>query len=437
MSRTRLHAFLSDRRGGVAIYVALAMPVLVGGMGLGAETGYRYHNQRLLQHAADFAAHAGAVHKAKGDDKDDIDAAALDVALGSDYDGAVGTITVNIPPLSGAFTGEPTAVEVILTETRPKLFSAIFAGEDDQDVVIAARAVAAVTGLGQPACILALNETESGAVTVTGSTTATLTGCAVASNSTASDSFDMQGQGGTLTTDCVQSSGGAETTDNLTMTECEAPLTNAPAVADPYYWVMEPPACPAGGPGGGNVQIGNGGQNASLTTVTTDETWTHPDGTVLNVKKFCNGVSLKGPVHFEPGVYIIGNGDFAANNTAVVTGEDVTFYLGPLASVKFNGGAQFDLSAPEDGPYSGILFFGARSNTLSHDILGNSASSFTGAIYMPAADVEFTGNSDGSNGCTQVIADTIKLTGNSDLAIECADDGTEEILIGQIISVVE
>jgi hypothetical protein len=29
------------------------------------------------------------------------------------------------------------------------------------------------------------------------------------------------------------------------------------------------------------------------------------------------------------------------------------------------------------------------------------------------------------------------LTGNSDLAIDCSDDGTQEINIGQLISVVE
>ena len=437
MFKSRLKAFLSDRRGGVIIYVALTMPVLVGGMGLGAESGYRYYNQRLLQHAADVAAHAGAVRKFKENNSNaNVERAALNVATDSGFMSDIGVLPVShVPPTSGAFTGNASAVEVILTETRPRLFSAIFS--EEESVVIGARAVAAVTSLGQPACILALSGTASGAVTVTGSTNTNLSGCSVASNSTASDSFNMQGNGGYLTADCIQAAGGAQTTANLTLTECDAPLTSSPPVADPYYWVMEPPSCPASGPGGGNTQIGNGGTNATLTTVSTNETWTHPDGTVLNVRKFCNGVSLRGPVHFSPGLYIIGNGDLSANNTAIVTGEDVTFYIGTGSSVKFNGGAQFTLAAPEDGPYSGILFFGGRSNTLAHDILGNAASKFTGAIYAPASNVTFSGNSDGSNGCTQVIANTVTLTGNSALSIECADDGTEEILVGHVISVVE
>jgi uncharacterized membrane protein len=236
MIKSRLSAFRTDRKGSVIAYVALVMPVLVGGMGLGAETGYRYYNQRLLQHAADFAAHAGAVHKYKDETKTEIDEAALNVALASEYDHTLGTITVHIPPASGAFTGEPSAVEVILTETRPRLFSAIFS---DTPVVIAARSVAAANGLVQPACILALSETASKALTVTGNTSVNLTSCAVASNSTALDSFYMNGSG-VLVTDCVSSSGGVQTTSNLTLVTCDSPATKASPVEDPYYWIIEP-----------------------------------------------------------------------------------------------------------------------------------------------------------------------------------------------------
>lgn len=170
MIKARLDAFLADRSGGVVIFVAVAMPVLVGGMGLGAETGYRYYNQRLLQHAADFAAHAGAVRKSKESNDDAIRAASHNVAVGSGFDDTLGVIDVEP---HHTWMAPDDSVEVILTETRPRLFSAIFSKED---VVIAARAVAAMTAQGYSGCILALSQTASGAVTVTGSTNVNLTG---------------------------------------------------------------------------------------------------------------------------------------------------------------------------------------------------------------------------------------------------------------------
>ena len=41
----------SDCHGSVAVVAALLFPVLIGGMGLGAEVGYWYVTQRRLQHA--------------------------------------------------------------------------------------------------------------------------------------------------------------------------------------------------------------------------------------------------------------------------------------------------------------------------------------------------------------------------------------------------
>jgi Flp pilus assembly protein TadG len=435
MIKSRLTAFGADRKGTVIVFVALAMPVLVGGMGLGAETGYRYYNQRLLQHAADFAAHAGAVHKYKNETKTEIDVAALNVAVASEYDHTLGTITVNIPPNSGAFTGEPSAVEVILTETRPRLFSAVFS---NTPVVIGARAVAAANGVVQPACMLALSETASGALTFNGSTSVNLTGCSVASNSTADDSFLMMGASA-LVTDCVSASGGATTTSGLTLVTCDSPSTYAPPVGDPYYWIKEPDTtsiqCQTMYPGK-NTQVGKPNKT---TTVTPTKYWTHPDGTTLPVMRFCNGLDVKGDVTFAPGVYIIENGNFTVTGTSTpkISGSDVTFYFtnGGVASIA--GGAQLNLAAPATGPYAGILFFGGRSDPQDHDIQGNALSTLTGAVYMPTSSVKYSGNSDSGSGCTQIIADTIELTGNSDLAIDCSDNGTQSILIGQLISVVE
>ncbi|WP_370160903.1 pilus assembly protein TadG-related protein [Limimaricola soesokkakensis] len=444
MIRSRLEAFGKDRNGAVIIFVALAMPVLVGGMGLGGEAGYRYYNQRLLQHAADFAAHAGAVRKYKGDERSAIDAAALHVAASSGYEPTLGPpIVINIPPQSGAFTGDPSAVEVILTETRPRLFSAIFS---EEPVIIGARAVAAASGESYTGCILALSSTTAGAVTVTGSTSVNLSGCSVASNSTASNSFNMSGMGSSITTDCVSTVGGASTTTNLTLTECDAVLTNSTAVQDPYYWVMEPDMSTISCENTKSV----GHPTQATPPVTATQTWTHPSGTAVRVRCFQNGLDVKGNVDFEPGLYIIKGSALTAGGSTTpllrsVAGSGtpsippgVTFFFTEGGFAKLNGTANLQLSAPTTGPFAGILFFGSRSETgINHIINGGASSELQGAIYTPASHVQFSGNSDAASGCTQVIANTITLTGNSDISVECDTAGTEEILVGNLISVVE
>lgn len=443
MINIRLREFCTDRSGAAIILATLMMPVLVGGMGLGAETGYRYYNHRLIQHAADVAAHAGAVRLARGHE-DDIEPAATNIATNSGWaPPPVGVIEVNNPPLAGGYAGDSNAVEVYLTETRPRLFSAIFL---EDPVMIRVRAVAAVDNTNASSgCILALSETASGAVTLTGSTSVNLAGCSVASNSSASDSFLMSGSGSSISADCVSTTGEAETTANLTLTQCETVTENAPAVQDPYYWVSEPD--PTGITCESSSKVGKPNQT---TDVIPTQTWTHPSGVVIPVMRFCNGLDAKGVVNFAPGLYIIENGTMTSSGTAAaqlnsVAGTTtynngnpgVTFYFTNGGKAKISANTTLNLSAPNSGPYSGILFFGSRSDPAAHSIQGSATSVVQGAIYAPASEVTFTGNSSTSSGCTQVIADTVVLTGSSELSSDCATAGTQEIIVGQVIAVVE
>ena len=60
-----------------------------------------------------------------------------------------------------------------------------------------------------------------------------------------------------------------------------------------------------------------------------------------------------------------------------------------------------------------------------------------GAIYMPAADIQFTGNSAVSNGCTQVIGRTVTFSGSSSLKSSCATAGTRIISTNETVTVTE
>lgn len=418
----RMFDLAADTRGSVAIVAAIIFPIVIGGMGLGAETGYWYLSQRKLQHATDVAAHAGAVRLRAGDTTLKIRAAAENIARASGLSSTVGTIQVNSPPLTGAKSGSAASVEVILAEVQPRLFSSVFSSKS---ITISTRAVATYSA-SSAACVLALSPTASGAINVTGSTSVSLAGCDIASNSNASDSFLMSANGSSLTAGCVEAVGGTVTTSNLVLTQCPSAKSFAPVVRDPYASVVEPSAI-------GVCQSDKSKANTSTTLTPTD---TQPNG--VKSMRFCSGFDAKGIVTFSPGLYIIENGGLTVNGNVQLIGSGVTFYFVNGGKANLGSNALVNLSAPTSGPYSGLLFFGSRTTAGgSQTITGTSGSSFQGALYMPGSGVAFTGNSAISAGCTQIIGRTVTFAGNSSLKSSCSSAGTKTISASEAVTITE
>lgn len=427
----RLSEALRDRSGATAIIAALCMPVVAGGMGLGAEVGYHLLLQRNMQQAADMAAHAGAIRLRAGDGKVKIQAAAQNAALRSGIRETGTNIVVNTPPASGAYKGKASSVEVQLSKAQPRYFSALFI---DEPVQISARAVANVATSTSRACVLALSPTASGAVTISGSTDVSIQNCDVVSNSNASNAFKMQGNG-KLAAGCVRSVGGAviDKTQNLEMRNCKAVEQMAPVVRDPYADVPEP-----------TIK----GPCVAVDKKQTSFKAEFPYSNSINSMRICGGLDIKNHASFAPGLYIIDGGDLSINangevalDAASMAGEGVTFYLANGATLSLNGNGNFRIQAPTSGPYAGILFFGSRSHSgLDHKILGNSAlgnSTTQGAIYFPTSGVRFQGNSNMTNGCTQIIAYTVEFSGNSELRSNCDTNNVREIETNALVSLVE
>ena len=126
------------------------------------------------------------------------------------------------------------------------------------------------------------------------------------------------------------------------------------------------------------------------------------------------------------------------NATANVQGAGVTIYLKGTARLQVDGSADVLMSAPTSGPYSGILFFGDRSALGGANIFNGTATShLTGALYFPSQAVEYKGNFSGENGCTQVIADTVEWSGNTDIKADCTGAGFGGIPALLIVQLVE
>lgn len=405
-ARDKFHQFRRDTTGGVAAIVTIVSPVLVGGMGLGGEAGYWYLTQREVQNAADVAAHAAAIRKLQGDPQASYESMADYIVQQAQVSLASSTIAVNSPPQQGTLAGVGAAVEVTVTESLPRMFTAIYTTDPK---IVSGRAVAFADG-GGPGCIIALSPVVQGAISVGGSADINLDGCDMVSNAEGI-SFDMNGVGSSVNARCVQTVGVAVTTNSLT-TECARLREHSPPAADPYANVPEPVAS-------GTCQGANVGQNNQTTTVTAFEV----DASGMNSMRFCNGLNVRGDVTFAPGIYFIEGGEFRFNSNAAIFGSGVIFYLADGVEITFNGTADMDISAPTTGPYAGILFFGSRSaTTMSHTINGDAGVIVDGAIYAPASHIDLIGNAATSTvSCTQVIGDSIAFSGNGSIGIECSN----------------
>ena len=403
-------SFFRDTRGVVIIMFALMLPILVGFVALGVEVSFWFVQHRDLQSAADAAA-IGASYSVKSNgSSSEIDAAALQEAERNGLVTADGdSITVNKPPTSGAFTSNEFAVEVVLSRPVALLFSGVFL---DNAISVDTRAVATLTSETE-ACVLALDTSSSGTLTNQGNAAITMTGCAVAVNSSSSSAMGITGTS-TLTTDCAYVVGDFSVGSNAALTtECPSAQSGSLAVDDPYEDVAEPAIA------------------SCLQTNFSISSGTLPQGT------YCRGVNFSGTVALETGgIYVIDRGSFKVNAGATLTGTNVTIFLtsstgSQYATVTINGGANVTLSANNSGTYAGLLFYGdddaPTSPPTNHTFNGGATMDLTGTLYFPTGNINYTGGAALGGSCTQMIAQTITFSGDADMNISCSNSGLSSI----------
>ncbi len=425
-------SFWRDNSGGAMIMGAIMFPVMVGAMGLGVEASYRYHQQRKIQHAADAGAHGAAVRKAFGDLSAVYDPLGQQLAVSASWDQTNGTYTLNEPPVNGPYAGQSTGpnggelIEVVLDETVPRLLSRIY---NSNDITVSAYAVAEVLKV-RDACVLSLDPSAARAMEFSGSASLNLTGCDIASNSTAPDSV-YQGGSSSVTADCINAAGLVDDSGGISLSdpECLTPRENQPITSDPYASVAEPAIegpCVnwnslTSGPGTKNINA-NFGHSSGLLSM-----------------HFCTqAVSMKQKINFGPGLYIVDGVDMTVNANAEVSGSDVIFYLVNGAQLQINGSGELNLAARTVDPWGAILFFSSRTNTVtSHQLNGNSSSSFEGVMYFPNAALDYNGGAGIAGACTQVIANTITFTGNSDFQSDCTSFPFKDIVTSALVQLID
>lgn len=410
-----LTRFLKDESGFAAIMSGVMLPALILTAALATEGGYWYYSQRKIQNAADTAAYA-SILKLMGGKSDELTSAATLVALTNGYSSSLGPITVNHPPLIGAYAGNKNAVEVTITQNLPRYLSAMASPED---VVIISRAVAKLD-TEQLACMLSLSNTASGAVTFSGSSNTTLNNCRLAVNSIADDAIKIQG-GADVSVDCASTAGGASTTSGLVLTKCPSVAEYQPQIADPFAALGQktsPLAC---------------ADKVEFEKKKTGIGYPDPN------QRYCGGISLNSgaEVELSEGYYIFDGGDIRVNAAASLIGEKVVIFLTGGAKLTFNGGATIKLSSPLTGDYAGIVIFGDRNDNVTHQVNGNSDSFYNGAIYTAGARMVYNGSSAIGGGCVQLVADTMEIGGNTSLNADCAGSPYTATMVSTAASLTE
>lgn len=374
------------------IIALLMLPILIGFAALAVEGGLWYSDRHDLRAMADAGAIAAAWARAEGEDEA---TAATEAAERLGFNDDIDAIEIASPPGQGAYAGDGDAIEVVITRTRPLALSTLFLDASEIDISMRAVAVGGPGGIGD-ACLMALNSSAQGAVSITGSVDIDMTGCGVQVNSTHNRAVRITGSG-SLTADYLNTPGDTSVVGSAYIETAET-LTgdDGYAVDDPYAAID--PAIPAGCDHTGYSKTGSGGAAPAPGT-------------------YCDGFSLTGSfaLDLSPGVYYIKGGSLKLTGSTILKGTGVTFVLSDGASVSITGSSYVDISAPTTGETAGMVFF-SRVAGVSNKFTGSSDMKVRGAMYFGNSSVTLTGSSDVATDCMRLVADTVTITGSTNLA---------------------
>ena len=110
--------------------------------------------------------------------------------------------------------------------------------------------------------------------------------------------------------------------------------------------------------------------------------------TILSPGVYCGGIDIKdnANVLFKEGTYVIKDGELKSSLRGISAGKGVTFvFVGEGSRFAFDNTTRISFSAPETGPYAGILFYQdpATVNTTTFEISSEKAGKLLGTIYLP------------------------------------------------------
>lgn len=379
--------FKRDENGQTLLLTAMCVTLIIGFVGLGVDMGLIFHAKRDLQITADAAATAAALDYHYNGSVTSAQAAGQAAATANGVTNGSGgaVVTINCPPASGPNIGDGTTcngfAEALVKQPTHTFFMNAFGYGSVQ---VAARGVGGV-GINS-GCVYALNSTGTAIQASGSSSNITAPTCSVLDNSSLSLS------GGSFINAKSVGVVGTYSFSGSSTTEPSLPTT-IPTFKDPLAY-LQPPAIPS-----------------PCTAVINNVSGTFSQGCYSSIT-----VSGSNTVNFNPGLYIV-NGNFKVQGSnATVIGTGVTFYV--TGQVTLSGASpSTQLTAPgpdSSGQYKGVLFFQSRTDSQQFTFSGGSGGKIEGIIYVPDANLLFSGGSVGTLD-TDLVVNTLTITGGSNL----------------------
>jgi hypothetical protein len=359
--------------------LAVSLMALVGVGGPAIDYGMSIQKKSDLQTLADGAALAGASGYALAKSTE-AQIVATATAFAKQKETVDGQVAVDVK------TSNAETVEVSLARETTPFFGKIFG---QSDFTLTASAAAKVVDASK-ICVLALDTSKSGALSLTGDAVLQANNCGAYSNSISFTGLSSY-KNSALNASLICSAGGVGGgTSNFN----PAPVQDCPATPDPLAGRPPPPT----------AGCDYAGWEISSETK------------ILSPGVYCGGLLVSGSSHvtFHSGVYVMKDGPLEVVKTSTITGENVGFYLtGDDAVFLFAGGSTVDLTAPTDGPLAGLLFFEDRSNPAGrdHEIVSENARKLVGTIYLSKGNFAVSSKKPitDQSAYTAIVANTIQL----------------------------
>ncbi len=391
-----LKSYGGDRSGNVGIFFGVfvgAVAVTVGAM---ADYGRALTERTEVQVALDAAAIAGAT-VIGGSETARREAA--EKVFAANFTGVGG---VHVQPYVDV-NGDH--VSVSAQALVPTSFARI---ANVETIEVGATSTALGQG-GGPACMVALNETNSNSLHMQGTNKLVSEGCVVHVNSTHEASIDATGSA-QASADAFCTAGGSNGESHFT----PPPINGCGKVrlGEPFTSLVAPSSS---GCDHHNMQVKK------------------QDGfKIVWPGVYCGGLELKthATVFAMPGVYGMKNGPLVANSDATLTGWSVMFYFtGNNTTLEVMSGAYVELTAPTWGLYKNFLFVqDPNSNPgATTKIQGGGRVELNGILFAPTWVVEVGGNGviNENVDMWSMVADSYNMMGNAEIYIKstpAADD---------------
>jgi Flp pilus assembly protein TadG len=394
-----LRRFDTDEGGNVAITTAVVLPMLLGAVGMGVTYSMGNSTRNEMQNALDASVLAGVIASNSGGDAVATAGTSFQSNLSAWAKSNAAGINASYTWSGGILTGQGTG-------TATNLFGGVI-GTKTYTITVNSAATSSTT----PLCVLGLNGQANGSFDINGSKAVFNATCAVQANTTSNTGMTAEGQP-TANAKKFGVSGGHKG-DIFS----PAPSDGSPKIADPYA-SLPFPAFDDCGKGGNGLDI--------------------KDDTTLSPGTFCGGIHIFATAHvtLRPGIYVMVDGPFWADGSAVITGDQVMLaFTGKGSTIELWGDAQMTLTSPTSGTYMNMQFMQNTADSNTHglwaSIGGNTQSNaklqFDGVAYFPDQNFWAFGNAaiNANSPSLAIVADKIWTQGSA--AVNITNNNTRNL----------